>query len=174
MTGFVFDILFIVSMALIGYFGWKAGLTRSIFAAGAGFAAVLVAHLYPNQDGINFYLIFAITAAIIFLIGAFVFRAVHFFYMTIIDKIGGAVLGMAIWVTVAVNIIMPSIDFSMDKGKSSNYGGRLYTTIDENIEKHFPVFRQKEPINLEQSISRKIDEAAAKTKELKNFIEEKK
>jgi uncharacterized membrane protein required for colicin V production len=167
------DILLIVSIAAIGYFGYSAGFTRSFVASLAGFLSMFAAYIYPNQDGINFYLIFAITTVIIFMIGAFIFRTVHFFYMTILDKIGGTVLGVIVWTIVAVNIIIPSFDYNFRR-TSPQTRIPIYIYLDESIRTHFPIFRHNASAILEKNVTQKIENISQKALELKNIVEEKK
>jgi uncharacterized membrane protein required for colicin V production len=136
------DIFLISSIILIAWFGWNVGFTRTFFAVFAGFSAVFVATKYPYQEGINFYLIFAVTALFIFMIGAFTLRVINFFYLNILDRIGGAVLSICIWLIVSINIIIPTITqiHALDESKHTVHG-----TISDAMQFKFQGFKDYVP-----------------------------
>ncbi|MCL2484952.1 MAG: CvpA family protein [Endomicrobia bacterium] len=143
------DIFLIVSIFLIAYLGWSAGLTRSFFAVLTGFLAILAASKYPYQEGINFYLIFVITALAVMLVGGFILRLVNFFYMNIIDKAGGAILSAAVWIIVAVNVLVPTLTHgthALDEPAQNS----VYKTISNKMQSHISVFKDYVPPVLER------------------------
>jgi hypothetical protein len=144
------DIFLMASIALIAYFGWNAGLTRSFFAVLAGFVSIMAAEKYPYQAGINYWLIFVISIFIIFIIGAFVLRVVRFFYMNLIDKAGGALLSVLVWFIVCVNVIVPTLTFGTHALDGS--ARSIYKTISAYTHKNIPVFRAYVPPALERKV----------------------
>jgi uncharacterized membrane protein required for colicin V production len=164
------DFLLVISIVIIFYFGLKAGFTRSFFAALCGFVAIFAASTYPSQDALNQYLVFAIAAVVVFLIGAFVFRAIEFFYMTIIDKAGGAILGVFIWTIVSVNLIIPSLDYKFKIQQDANSRTPLYAIIDEQLRMHIPIFRHNASLLFGKSLSQKFEDFKATTKSIKETV----
>ncbi|MDR2426551.1 MAG: CvpA family protein [Endomicrobium sp.] len=144
------DIFILVSIALIAWFGWSAGLTRSFFAVLAGFVSIMAAEKYPYQFGINYYLIFAICALVSYMAGAFVLRIVRFFYMNLIDKAGGAVLSVLVWFIVCINIVVPSLTYGTHAldGTARSF----YKTISASMHKNIPIFKGYVPVLLENKV----------------------
>jgi len=134
------DILFIISILIIAWFGWKAGLVRSFFAVAAGFVALWAASHYPYQEGINFYIIFAVTVLVIFIVGAFILRILEFFYLRFIDRILGLALNVAVWVIVSVNIIIPTV-FQNHAQQDIAQNNKFYNTISNKVHKITPMFK---------------------------------
>ncbi|MCL2334569.1 MAG: hypothetical protein FWC57_00715 [Endomicrobia bacterium] len=141
------DIFLVASIAAIAYLGWKAGLTRSFFAVLAGFLAMFAAHKYPYHDGINIYLVFVITALFVMMAGGFTLRIVHFFYMNIVDKAGGAALSVLVWLVVSVNIVVPTLTHGTHALDGSTH--TLYKTISDTMQRNIPLFRDYVPASLE-------------------------
>jgi uncharacterized membrane protein required for colicin V production len=137
------DILLAVNIILAGYLGWRAGLTRSSFAVFAGFISIYAANKYPYQEGVNSYLIFFISALIIFIAGAFILRLVHFFYMNIIDKVGGLFLNIAVWLIISINVLVPTLTYGTAVLEASKYS--LYRVISEQMHLRIPVFKDYIP-----------------------------
>ncbi|MCL1971620.1 MAG: CvpA family protein [Endomicrobia bacterium] len=144
------DILLIASVLLIAWFGWSAGLTRSFFAVLAGFVSILAAEKYPYQTGINYYLIFVICALIFYMAGAFTLRVVRFFYMNLIDKIGGAALSALVWIVVCINVVIPT----MTHGTHALDGSArsFYKTISTSMQQNIPFFTDYVPASLENKV----------------------
>ena len=67
MNALIINIIVIFVLFLLLYISFQAGIVRTLFAVSAGFFAVILAENYPYQYGINYYLIFVITALVIFL-----------------------------------------------------------------------------------------------------------
>ncbi|MDR2709220.1 MAG: CvpA family protein [Elusimicrobiota bacterium] len=161
------DGIFLVSVALIAYLGWKAGFTRCFFALLAGFLAIAAASKYPNQEGLNFYLIFLIVAVAVFIGGALSFRAVNFIYMTIFDKAAGMILAALVWTIVSVNVVIPALDAKFKfSANSSNLKAPLYREVDIYIRTHIPIFRRASTSDLTTNIEQKFEDVVEKTKQL--------
>lgn len=145
------DIFLIASIILVAYLGWSAGFTRSFFAVIAGFLSILAASKYPYQDGINFYLVFVITALFVMIAGGFVLRLVNFFYLKIVDRAGGAILSVVVWIVVSVNVIIPTLTHGTHAldGPAQN---TVYTTISKTMHKNIPLFKDYVPPSLEQKV----------------------
>jgi uncharacterized membrane protein required for colicin V production len=107
---FLLDAALIISCIIIFALGFTTGLTRSFFAVAAGFIGIMAASKYPYQSGINYYIIFAAASLLVMLCGVILQRIIKFFYLTILDKTAGAALGVFVWVLVALNVILPSIN----------------------------------------------------------------
>lgn len=145
------DIFLIVSVILIAYLGWSAGFTRSFFAVLAGFLAIFTASKYPYQEGINFYLVFIITTIFVMLVSGLVLRIVNFFYMKIVDRAGGAILSVTVWLIVSINVIIPTLTHgthALDGPAQKT----LYTAISNNMHKKIPLFKDYVPPSLEQKV----------------------
>ncbi|MDR2191435.1 MAG: hypothetical protein LBO62_00940 [Endomicrobium sp.] len=153
------DIFLAVSIALAAWLGWSAGATRSFFAAFSGFAAVFAASRYPYQEGINFWLIFVISALIIIMICGFVLRLVNFFFMKPFDKAGGAVLSVLVWIVVSVNVIVPTLTHGTRALDGS--GNTLYKTFSRTIRKNVPILKDYIPPYLEKKVLQRQSESGA-------------
>lgn len=130
MLAIVTDIIIILLLLFLLYIGFYAGIIKSFFAVSAGFFAILLAENYPYQIGINYYLVFAATAFIVFLIGLLIFKIVKFLYLSIFDKIAGACLGFFVWFILSANFVIPTLDRTVDKAgkletKTSSYLSEL-------------------------------------------------
>ena len=144
------DILLIASILLIAWFGWSAGLTRSFFAVLAGFVSIMAAEKYPYQAGINYYLVFTICALVFYMAGAFVLRVVRFFYMNLIDKIGGAALSTLVWIVVCINVVVPTLTYGTHALDGSAHS--FYKTISMSMHKNIPFFTDYVPSALENKV----------------------
>ncbi|OEG70124.1 hypothetical protein ATZ36_06005 [Candidatus Endomicrobiellum trichonymphae] len=141
----VIDIFLTLSVVLAVWLGWSAGFARTFFAILAGFLAVFVASKYPHQEGLNFYLIFTITALLVIMAGGFTLRLISFFYLNILDRIGGAALSVCVWLAVSVNIIIPAVFC----GTCISYGqSYIYKTISRVMQSEVPVFKDYVPQSL--------------------------
>ncbi len=144
------DIFILVSILLIAWFGWSAGLTRSFFAVLAGFVSVMAAEKYPYQSGINYYLVFAICALVFYMAGAFALRIVKFFYMNLIDKAGGAVLSVLVWFVVCVNVVVPTLTYGTQALGGSERS--FYKTVSASMQKNMPFIKAYVPAVLENRV----------------------
>ena len=145
------DVFLIVSILLIAYLGWSAGFTRSFFAVLTGFLSILAANKYPYQEGINFYLIFVITALAIMFAGGFILRLVNFFYMNTVDKAGGAVLSALVWIVVSVNVVVPTLTHGTHALDGSAQK-TIYKTISNKMHSHISIFKDYVPPALERKV----------------------
>ena len=109
MPSFVIDISLIFLFIIFINIGFEVGLIRSFFAFCAGFISILLAQNYPVQDGINCYLIFTVSAVVIYLVGLFFVRVVKLFYLTLFDKFAGIVLSVCICFVFTANFVLPQI-----------------------------------------------------------------
>jgi uncharacterized membrane protein required for colicin V production len=153
------DIFLIASIAIIGWLGWSAGVTRSFFAVASGFLAVLAASKYPYQEGINYWLVFAITALFIVMLGGFFLRIVKFFFMNPFDKAGGAVLSVFVWIIVSVNVLIPTLTHGTRALDGS--GQTVYKTLSQTIQTNAPLLKDYVPPYLEKKVLQKKSESGA-------------
>ncbi len=109
MTGLIVDIILIVSLLLFVHIGFQSGIVRTFFALAAGFFATVIAKHYPYQIGINYYLIFCVSAAGIYITGLFVLKFVDFIFMSIFDKFAGLCAGILVWFIFSANCLIPSL-----------------------------------------------------------------
>ncbi len=145
----VIDIFLALSIVLAVWLGYSVGFTRTFFAVLAGFLAIFAASKYPHQEGLNFYLVFAITALLVIMSGGFTLRLISFFYLNILDRIGGAVLSACVWLIVSVNIIIPAVF-----GTYVSHGqSHICVTVSRIIQSKIPVFRNYVPQFLGKIIS---------------------
>jgi uncharacterized membrane protein required for colicin V production len=147
----VIDIFLVVSVILIAWLGWSAGLTRTFFAVLAGFVAVFVASKYPYQEGLNFYVIFVIATLFIIMLSRFILRMISFFYLNVLDRIGGAVLGVCVWLIVAINVVIPTMTHGTHILNGSTH--TIYATISHTMQSKFPIFKDYVPSSLERKVS---------------------
>ncbi len=136
------DIFLTLSVVLAVWLGWSAGFTRTFFAVLSGFLAVFAASKYPYQEGLNFYLVFTITALLVIMSGGFTLRLISFFYLNILDRIAGAALSACVWLIVSVNIIIPAVFC----GPCMSYGqSYIYKTVSRVMQSEVPVFKDYVP-----------------------------
>jgi uncharacterized membrane protein required for colicin V production len=146
----IVDLFLVISVILIGWLGWSTGFTRTFFAAFAGFMSIFAASKYPYQEGLNFYIIFLITALFITMLGAFTLRVIKFFYLNILDRLGGMILSVFIWLIVSVNIIIPTIAGDEQVLYGSKY--KIYSSISNIIQSKIPIFKDYIPKLIERKI----------------------
>jgi len=115
MLNSIIDINIILLLLFLLYIGYYAGIIKSFFAVAAGFFAIILAENYPYQIGINYYFVFIATALIIFIAGVLFFKIVKFLYLSIFDKLAGACLGLFLWFILSANVVIPSINNSVNK-----------------------------------------------------------
>ena len=135
MTSFLIDVLLIVSLLFFFYIGFRAGIIRSFFAVMSGFVAIILAKNYPHQVGINYYLIFCVSAVSIYITGLFVLRFVNFIFLSFFDKCVGACLGILIWIVLSANCIIPSVINGNKKLET-----KIVKTVSSISHKIFPSF----------------------------------
>jgi hypothetical protein len=137
----IVDIFFVITIILVIWLGWSAGLVRTFFAVLAGFIAIFAADKYPYQEGMNNYLIFSIAAVFIIMLGAFTLRIINFFYLNIFDRIGGVFLSLCVWIIIFINILIPSVNnwTSLDLKNSYVYISAM------TIQLKIPIFKNYIP-----------------------------
>lgn len=135
MTGFLTDIILIVLLLFFFYIGFKAGIIRSFFAVIAGFTAIILAENYPYQIGINYYLVFCVSAASVYITGLFALRLADFMFLSVFDKLTGAVFGVLLWFIVSANFVIPSIPKEAGRNET-----KIESTISRLSSKTFPLF----------------------------------
>ena len=135
------DILFIISVFTIAWFGWKAGFVRSAFAVATGFLSFWAASAYPYQEGIKFYLVFIVTALFIFIIAALIFRLVKFLYLGVVDKTLGLALNLFVWFMVCVNVIIPTMTKDTHAPEAAQERV-IFNTISDTVQKKFSIFKE--------------------------------
>jgi uncharacterized membrane protein len=139
------DIFFTVSTLLIIWLGWSTGLARTFFAVFAGFIAIFAANKYPYQEGMNAYLIFSIAAVFVLMVGTFTVRVIKFFYLNILDRIGGAFLSVCVWFVIFTNVLIPTMTSGTNLNKSNSYA---YTVISQTVHSKAPIFKDYIPLFL--------------------------
>lgn len=135
MTGFLTDIILIVLLLFFFYIGFKAGIIRSFFAVIAGFTAIILAENYPYQIGINYYLVFCVSAASVYITGLFALRLADFMFLSVFDKLTGAVFGVLLWFIVSANFVIPSIPKEAGRNET-----KIESAISRLSSKTFPLF----------------------------------
>ncbi|GHT51550.1 hypothetical protein AGMMS49990_06070 [Endomicrobiia bacterium] len=146
----VIDIFLVISVVLIAWLGCSAGLVRAFFAVLAGFMATFVSANCSYQEGLNVYLVFLVTALFVIMLGALILRLVSFFYLNILDRLGGALLSVCVWLIVSINILIPTITrgtHKLDKSTST-----IYTAISDTIQSKIPIFTDYVPPLLERKV----------------------
>ncbi|MCL2389309.1 MAG: CvpA family protein [Elusimicrobia bacterium] len=153
---FILDIVFVASCAVIFMLGFATGITRSSFAVAAGFVGIMAASYYPYPYGINYYIIFAVMAMLVFFAGLVVRRLVNFFYLNIVDKTAGAVLGVFVWALVCFNVILPSIKNAQDFIEDSRVSLSRFSTM--TLNRYLPQFGAFSLRDIRQNILEKVIE----------------
>jgi hypothetical protein len=145
------DIFLVISVILIAWLGWSAGLARTFFAVFAGFMAIFASTKYPYQEGLNFYLVFLMTALLIIVLGVLTLRIIKFFYLNILDRLGGALLSVCIWLIVSINVLIPTMTHGTHAlDRSTN--NIIYTTISNTMQSKIPMFKDYVPPLLERKV----------------------
>jgi uncharacterized membrane protein required for colicin V production len=139
------DIFLVISLILVAKLGWSAGLVRTFFTVLSGFMAVFVATKYSHQEIMNFYFIFAITALLIIILGSFTLKLIGFFYLKTLDKIGGAVLSMLVWLLVSINVVIPTAIHDGIVCVSNRPTSIVYVTVSKIIQQNIPMFQNHIP-----------------------------
>jgi hypothetical protein len=125
--------------------GWSVGLIRTFFAVFSGFMAIFVSTKYSCQESLKFYIIFAITALFIIMLGALTLRIISFFYLNVLDRLGGALLSVCVWLIISVNILIPTMTYgtTYTLNKSTSI---IYATISNIIQSKIPIFTNWVPL----------------------------
>ena len=153
---FLLDIALIVSCVVIFMLGFSAGITRSIFAVAAGFLGIMAASRYPDQSGVNYYIILAAVVVIVLIAGSLTQKVVKFFYLNIVDKAAGGVLGVFVWALVALNVILPSIHYAPDFVEKSKISLSRVTLNASN--RYLPQFGSFAIGSMRQEFSSRVSE----------------
>jgi uncharacterized membrane protein required for colicin V production len=135
---------------LILWLGWSSGLTRTFFSILSGFVAIVAANKYPDNYGVNFYLVFSIAALFVIMLGSFTVKIVNFFYLNLLDKLLGAFLSVAVWCIIAVNVVVPTMTNAssvFDRTEKSV----AYNFLCKEIHSKFPTFRNYVPSFLDKA-----------------------
>lgn len=132
------DIFLILSVVLIARLGWLVGFTKTFFTVSAGFLAIFIASKY-SCGGLSLYLIFAIIALLVIILGCFAARLLNFLYMGFLDRIGGLALNVCIWLILCVNVIIPVMT---QKNYISNVSkGTIYKSVSYIVRSKIPLFK---------------------------------
>ncbi|MDR1926804.1 MAG: hypothetical protein LBQ13_03925 [Endomicrobium sp.] len=134
------DIFLVISLILVARLGWSAGLVRIFFTVLSGFMAIFVATKYSHQEVMNFCFIFAITAILIIMLGSFTLKLIGFFYLKTLDRIGGVVLSMSVWLLVSINVVIPTVihDIVCVSNKPTSV---VYVAVSKIIQRNIPMFQ---------------------------------
>ena len=95
-------------------------------------------------------MVFAMTALFVIIVGGFTLRLISFFYLNILDKLGGAVLSVCIWLIVSVNIIIPTVIYGNHASGGTSH--TIYETVSRIMQSKIPVFKDYVPRLLERKI----------------------
>jgi uncharacterized membrane protein required for colicin V production len=136
----VIDIFLVISTILIIRLGWSVGLIRTFFAVFSGFMAIFVSAKYSYQKSLNFYLIFAITALFVIMLGALTLRIISFFYLNILDRLGGVLLSVCVWLIISMNILIPTMTHETTYTLNKSTNTTIYATISNMIQSKIPIF----------------------------------
>jgi len=132
MTSLVLDISLVMLFIFFVNIGFEVGFVRSFFAFAAGIISVMLAKNYPMQEGINFYLVFSVSAIIIYLAGLFIVRIVKFFYLSLFDKFAGILLSVCICFMFTVNFVLPQIN-KQTNGVQTRVGNSIQKIYYNNV-----------------------------------------
>jgi Ca2+/H+ antiporter len=119
--------------------GWSVGFTKIFFTILAGFLAAFISSKYSYREGLSLYLTFVVVAVLTIVLGCFIVRLVDFLCMNFLDKIGGLVLSVCVWLILCTNVIVPIMvyeNYVLDKSS-----GKICRTVSCFIESKVPLFK---------------------------------
>ncbi|MDR1401035.1 MAG: hypothetical protein LBI98_01835 [Endomicrobium sp.] len=125
---------------MIARVGWCVGFTKIFFSIFAGFLATFVISKYSYRESLSLYLIFVITALFIVIVGFFVMKLVNFLCMNFLDKIGGLMLNVCIWLVLYVIVIVPNVMICEDHVFGGS-GGKIYKTVSCFVKPRIPLLK---------------------------------
>lgn len=140
MSTLVINIIVVFALLLLVYISFQAGIIRTVFAVLAGFISILLAENYPYQYGINYYLVFAFSALVVFFIGLFCVRVLKFLCLSIFDKLAGAALGLILGFVICANCLVPTLTQGVEEMENG-----FTNSVSNIVQKTMPVFDEYIP-----------------------------
>lgn len=140
MSTLVVNIIIILALILLVYISFQAGIIRTVFAVLAGFVSILLAENYPYQYGINYYLVFAFSALVVFFTGLFCVRVLKFLCLSIFDKLAGAVVGLILGFVICANCLVPTLTQGVEEMENG-----LTNSVSKIVQKTMPIFDEYIP-----------------------------
>ena len=110
----LFDVAVLIVIMLIAIFGFNVGILMSIFYFIAGFGGAWVAQSYASALGINYYIVFVVSALLFIVIGFIIKKIAGALFLCSVDKFLGLILGAVIGLWLVVSIMYPYA-LNMDK-----------------------------------------------------------
>ena len=140
MSTLVINIIVVFALILLVYISFQAGIIRTVFAVLAGFISILLAENYPYQYGINYYLVFAFSALVVFFIGLFCVRVLRFLCLSIFDKLAGAAVGLILWFVICANCLVPTLTQGVEEMENG-----FTNSVSNIVQKTMPIFDEYIP-----------------------------
>jgi uncharacterized membrane protein required for colicin V production len=137
-----FDIVVLIVVLLTTFFGSKTGIIASIFYIASSFIGMWVAHRFSAVVGINFYLLFIVTAAVVIFAGYLISKLFHAVLLGPADRIGGGVLGLILGILIVATIVVPLIRHSPSAAKKYALSSFTTTKVLPFTEKAAPIVRR--------------------------------
>jgi uncharacterized membrane protein required for colicin V production len=130
-----FDIIALAFILLGGYFGLQTGILASTFYVASGFVGLWSAHHYAARLGMNFYLLFALAAAVVILLGFLLSRLFKKMFLGKPDRLIGGLLGLCLGVLIVSMALVPAFFHLTPKARdlaaSSCTGSRFLPCLEK-------------------------------------------
>jgi uncharacterized membrane protein required for colicin V production len=133
-----FDIAVLAVILLTAYFGSKTGIIASIFYVASSFVGMFVAHRYADAMGLNFYVAFLVSAAVVILIGYLIGKLMKAFFLGLFDRLGGAVLGLVLGVLIAATVLVPVASRMPEKARATAMASYTVARIGPSVRRFVP------------------------------------
>ena len=105
-----FDVIVLVLVLLFCMAGFSTGIVSTIFCLSSGYAGLFVATKYSAQLGMNFYLVFLLTAAAIIALGLFLGRLAQENLLGTFDNVMGMILGACFGIMLISILMFPVLN----------------------------------------------------------------
>lgn len=169
----LFDAVILLVVFACAYFGFNTGIVASVFYMASGFAGMWAAHEFAARLGMNFYITFAIAAAIVILAGFLLGKIFKGLFLGGLDRAGGMLLGVLLGLVIFGVIVFPlskKLPEGMRKTAHSSFSTvkvmpvlrKLLPDIGalniDTVKESLPDIKVPEKLNLEISVPKKIKE----------------
>ena len=138
----LFDAIVLLVMVSALCLGFQTGIIVSLFAVLSGFAGMWSAHMFSAPLGMNFYLVFFGSAAMVLLAGYVVSRVCKAFFMGGADRLIGALLGLVLGVAITVTVLLPLSGSLPKKARETVLASYSGSRLIPRLQKAFPGVRQ--------------------------------
>src|SRR5271157_4474180 len=105
-----FDIIVLVFVLLFCMAGFRTGIVSTIFCLSSGFLGLIAATKYTVALGMNFYLVFLLTAVLVIALGLFLGRIVQDKILGTFDNVMGMILGACFGIMLVSILMFPVLN----------------------------------------------------------------